>query len=165
MIRATTELEPGTIRELDSRRHARLEAAFVILLVAGAFLVRLWGMSKLHYWDENVYMQDADVLCCGRTNYSEIDSRPPLQSILFAGAFLLWHSDYAAWILTAIMNVAGPVFLYLVGRRLVGKIAAGIAALLLAFTPYFAGILSDGAGGLVRDIGGHSLLADCPAVS
>lgn len=166
MIRTiTTELEPGTIRELDSRRRARLEIAFVILCVAGALLVRLWGMSKLHYWDENVYLQDADVLCCGRTNYSEIGSRPPLQSILFAGAFLLWHSDYAAWILTALLNVAGPVFLYLAGRRLVGKIAAGIAALLLAFTPYFAGILPDGAGGLVRDIGGHSLLADCPAVS
>jgi 4-amino-4-deoxy-L-arabinose transferase-like glycosyltransferase len=165
MIRTTTELEPETIRQLDSRRRARLEIAFVILLVAGTFLVLLWGMSKLHFWDENVYLQDADVLCCGKTNYSEIASRPPLLSILFAGAFLLWHSDYAAWILTALLNATGPALLYLAGRRLVGKIAAGIAALLLAFTPYFAGILPDGAGGLVRDIGGHSLLADCPAVS
>ena len=35
-------------------------------------------MSKLHFWDEMVYLQSAQVICCGKTNYSELDYRPPL---------------------------------------------------------------------------------------
>src|SRR6266404_7516595 len=97
-----------------SRPHGRkfvVESAFVILLVAGAFIVRLWPMSQAHFWDEAVYLQNAEVICCGKTNYSELSSRPPLLSILFAAAFLLWHHVYAASVLTALLNAAGPLFL------------------------------------------------------
>src|SRR6266404_3850113 len=87
------------------------EAAFLTLLVAAAFLVRLWPIWQVHFWDEAVYLQNAEVICCGKTNYSELSSRPPLLSILFALAFLLWHHVYAASVLTALLNAAGPLFL------------------------------------------------------
>ncbi|MGH9544797.1 MAG: ArnT family glycosyltransferase [Terriglobales bacterium] len=119
----------------------------------------------MHFWDENVYLQNAELICCGKNNYNEIDSRPPLLSILFAGAFLLWHSDYAAWIVAALMNALGPVFLYLGGRKIAGTIPAVIAALLLAFTPFYAGVLRDPSGEFVVDFSGHSLLSDCPALT
>src|ERR671922_85310 len=83
------------------------EWAFLILLVASAFIVRLWPMSRAHFWDETVYLQNAEVICCGKTNYSELSSRPPLLSLIFAGVFLLWNHVYAACLMTALLNALG----------------------------------------------------------
>jgi 4-amino-4-deoxy-L-arabinose transferase-like glycosyltransferase len=161
-----TQFNPAMASPWGSQRQRLiLECALVTLLTAAAFLVRLWGISRMHFWDENVYLQNAEYFCCGKHNYLEIDSRPPLLSLFFAGVFLFWNSDYAAWTVTALLNALGPVFLYLAGRKLIGKIPAAIAALLLAFCPFFVGVFSDGAGGFVEDYSGHSLLTDCPALT
>jgi 4-amino-4-deoxy-L-arabinose transferase-like glycosyltransferase len=135
------------------------------LLVAAGFVVRFWGLSKMHFWDENVYLLNAEYIGFGKAGYQEIDSRPPLLSILFAGVFKIWHSDYAALAVTALLNALGPVFLYLAGKRIARKTAAALAALLLAFSPFFVGACPDGAGGIVSNCNGHSLLTDCPALT
>jgi 4-amino-4-deoxy-L-arabinose transferase-like glycosyltransferase len=139
-----------------------LESLLLFLLVAAAFLVRIWGISKAHFWDEMVYLQNAQVICCGKINYSELDFRPPLISLIYAGVFLLWHHIYAACIVTAFLNALGPVFLYLAGRLSVGRLPAAIAALLLAFSPFFVGIFPDG---FASDDTGNSLLTDSPALT
>ena len=141
------------------------ERALLALLFLGAFIVRLWGLSHRHGWDENVYLQNALLVCCGKNNYNEIDSRPPLLSLLFAGVFRLWRSDYAAWILTAVLNALGPIFLYLAGRKLVSRSAAAIAALLLAFAPFFVSVFPPSSSGFISDPTGHSLYSDCPALT
>ena len=135
------------------------------LLVAAAFLIRLWGMSKMHFWDEDVYLLNAQYIFNGHAGYLEIDSRPPLLPLLFAGAFHVWNSDYAAEIVTAMFNALGPLFMVLAGRRIVGQSAAAIVALLLAFAPFFVGVCPDGSGGFVPNCNGHSLLTDCPALT
>ena len=135
------------------------------LLVVAGFVVRFWGLSKMHFWDENVYLLNAEYIGFGKAGYQEIDSRPPLLSILFAGVFRIWHSDYAALAVTALLNALGPVFLYLAGKRIADKTAAAIAALLLAFGPFFVGACPDGAGGFVSNCNGHGLLTDCPALT
>jgi 4-amino-4-deoxy-L-arabinose transferase-like glycosyltransferase len=137
----------------------------LLLLVAAAFLIRLWGMTKMHFWDEDVYLLNAQYFLNGHAGYLEIDSRPPLLPLLFAGAFHLWNSDYAAEIVTALLNALGPLFMFLAGRRIVGQSAAAIAALLLAFGPFFVGVCPDGNGGFVPNCNGHSLLTDCPALT
>jgi 4-amino-4-deoxy-L-arabinose transferase-like glycosyltransferase len=153
------------------RRWIAWERVLVWVLFVGAFAVRLWGVSLRHGWDENVYLQNAELICCGKNNYNEIDSRPPLLSLLFAGAFWVWHSDYAAYVVTALLNALGPVFLYLAGRMFVGRQAAGIAALLLAFTPFFVSVFPAAAGsrwvatGFVSFPTGHSVLSDSPALT
>ncbi len=122
-------------------RHAvLLEMAFGVALFCAAFMVRVWPLSKVHFWDEAVYLQNAEVICCGKTNYSELESRPPLLSLIFALVFRVWHSVYAADIVTAMLNAAGPVLLYVCGRKIVGRAGAAIAALLLAFVPFFVGV-------------------------
>jgi 4-amino-4-deoxy-L-arabinose transferase-like glycosyltransferase len=143
----------------------RLEWLCIAVVVAAAFVVRVWGLSRMHFWDENVYLLNAEYIAFGKAGYLEIDSRPPLLSLLFAGVFELWHSDYAAAVVTALLNAFGPLFLYLAGRRIVGRIAAAIAALLLAFGPFFVGACPDGSGGFVENCNGHSLLTDCPALT
>lgn len=143
-----------TARSTGKDWQAAAETVFLVWLVAAGFLVRLWPLWQVHFWDEAVYLQNAEVICCGKINYSELNSRPPLLSLLFAGVFLLWHNVYAASILTAALNALGPPFLYLSGRKLVGRAAAAIAALLLAFSPFF---VSSGTG--------NSLLTDSPALT
>ena len=119
-------------------RRGRLEVFLLFLLCAAAFIVRIWGVSRFHFWDEMVYLQNALVICCGKINYSELDFRPPLISVIYGGAFLVWRNIYAACIVAAFLNALGPVFLYLAGRRSVGRLPAAIAALLLAFSPFFS---------------------------
>jgi hypothetical protein len=137
-------------------------AIFLFALFAAGFLVRVWGISKFHYWDEWVYLQDAQVICCGKVNYSELDFRPPLLSLIFAGVFLVWRHVYAACITTAILNALAPVFLYFAGRKSVGRIPAAIASVLLAFAPFFVGIFPDG---FASDDTGNSLLTDSPSLT
>jgi 4-amino-4-deoxy-L-arabinose transferase-like glycosyltransferase len=140
----------------------RLQRFLLFLLCAAAFLVRIWGISRFHFWDEMVYLQNAQVICCGKINYSELDFRPPLLSVIFAGVFRVWNSIYAASIVSALLNALGPVFIFLAGRRLAGRLPAAIAALLLAFSPFFIGIFPDG---FVSDNTGNSLLTDSPALT
>ena len=137
-------------------------AIFLAVLFLAAFLVRLWGMSKSHYWDEMVYLQNAQVICCGKINYSELDFRPPLLSLLYAGVFLLWRHIFAACIVTALVNALAPVFLFFAGRLSVGRLPAAIATLLLAFSPFFLGIFP---AGFDSDDTGNSLLTDSPALT
>jgi hypothetical protein len=144
------------------RRQAFLWSSFVFLLVAAAFVVRLWGLSKMHYWDEAVYLQNAEVICCGKANYSELISRPPLLSLFFAFIFLFWHHIYAACIATALVNALGPALLFAAGRKIAGAVPAAIAALLLAFLPFLVGIIP---AGFQWDNTGNSLLSDCPALT
>jgi len=129
------------------------------LLIATGFVLRLWPLSKARFWDEAVYLQNAEVICCGKANYSELDSRPPLLSLIFAGVFLLWHHVYAASIATALLNALGPALLYASGRVIVGRASAAIAAMLLAFSPFFVGVFPSG---FASDDTGNSLISDSP---
>lgn len=150
------------VTQFFRNRKDRSESFLLFLLVAAAFLVRIWGISKTHFWDEMVYLQNAQVICCAKINYSELDFRPPLISLIFAGVFLVWHHIYAACIVTAFLNALGPVFLYLAGRLSVGRLPAAIAALLLAFSPFFVGVFLSG---FASDDTGNSLLTDSPALT
>ncbi len=145
-----------------SSRRPVLEYVVVFLIFAGTFVFRVWPISKVHFWDEAVYLQNAEVICCHKTNYSELDSRPPLLSLMFAALFLVWHHVYAADIATALINTLGPVFLYFGGRYLVGRLGAGIAALLLGFGPFFVGVFPPW---FESDNTGNSLLSDTPALT
>jgi 4-amino-4-deoxy-L-arabinose transferase-like glycosyltransferase len=144
------------------RRRVNWEIVFVVVVTAAAFVLRIWGISKLHFWDENVYLQNAEVICCGKTNYTELDCRPPLLSLIFAAVFLVWNSTYAACIVTAVINSLGVVLIYLCGRMVASRAAAAIAALLFAFCPFFVSVFRLG---FVSDDTGTSLLADSPAVA
>jgi Dolichyl-phosphate-mannose-protein mannosyltransferase len=134
----------------------------LLLLFAAAFLIRVWGLSYIHYWDEMVYLQNAKVICCGKTNYSELFFRPPLLSLLFAGVFLIRDHIFAASIVTAALNALGPVLLFLSGRKIVGALPSALASLLLAFGPFFVGVFP---AGFDSDDTGNSLLTDSPALT
>ena len=119
-------------------------------------------MSCFHQWDEMVYLQNAKMICCGKTNYSELDFRPPLLSLLFAGTFLIKDHIFAVCIVTAALNALGSVLLFLSGRRIVGALPSALASLLLAFGPFFVGAFP---AGFDSDDTGNTLLTDSPALT
>jgi 4-amino-4-deoxy-L-arabinose transferase-like glycosyltransferase len=162
LITSTPQLDPGSHNRGSHRRQVILESTFLVLLIAAGFVLRVWPLSKVRFWDETVYLQNAEVICCGKANYSELDSRPPLLSLIFAAVFLLWHHVYAASMATALLNALGPALLYVSGRMIAGRIPAAIAALLLAFSPFFVGVFPTG---FVSDDTGNSLLSDSPALT
>ena len=99
----------------------RFEWLFIAALIVMAFALRLWPLSKDHFWDETVYLQNAQVICCGKLNYSELDSRPPLLSLIFAAVFFFWNHVYGAAIVVALLNACGAALLYLGGRMIIGR--------------------------------------------
>jgi 4-amino-4-deoxy-L-arabinose transferase-like glycosyltransferase len=145
-----------------SRTVVSWDVMFVTILFIVAATVRLWGISKIHYWDEMAYLQNAQVICCGKINYSELTFRPPLISLIYAAIFKFWHSIYGACIGAALLNAAAPVFLFFAGCLSVGRLASVLASCLLALSPFFIGIFP---AGFDSDNTGNSLLTDSPALT
>ena len=111
---------------------------FIIIILILAFLVRVIPIRTAHWWDETVYLQNAEVLFSGRTNYDEFSFRPPLLSVLFFLVFFIKHSPISASILTAAISTLAPLFAFLIGKKLYGLKTGIIAGLILAFSPIIA---------------------------
>mgnify|MGYP001570212378 CR=1 FL=1 len=90
----------------------------VLLILLLAFALRLFPLRIYHWWDETVYLQNAETIFFGADNYDELAFRPPLLSIIFGLGFLFYHSVVTASILIAILNALGIVFIYLIGAKL-----------------------------------------------
>ncbi len=111
-----------------------LIAAVITVL---AFLVRLFPVHMSHWWDEAVYLQHAEVIFSGRTNWDELTLRPPMLSVLIAGAFLIRHDVVSASVLVALLSALGVLFMYLLGKVLYDSTVGLLAAAFIAVTPYF----------------------------
>lgn len=122
---------------------------FVIL--AAAFLLRVFPVRTAHWWDETVYLQHAEIILSDRDNYSEMSYRSPLLPIFFAAAFSLYDHIYMAHIVVALLGILIPLSLFFLGKRLYGIPEGLIAAFFGACTIF------------IFDQS-RTLLADAPAV-
>jgi 4-amino-4-deoxy-L-arabinose transferase-like glycosyltransferase len=111
--------------------------ALAIFLLA--VIVRLLPLQQYHGWDESIYLQHAEHIVSGKSNYNELAFRPPLLPVLIAGGFRLWHSPYVASTIVALLGASITVALFLIGRRLHSSTAGIFAALLAAVHPLFVG--------------------------
>ncbi|VVB61382.1 Dolichyl-phosphate-mannose-protein mannosyltransferase [uncultured archaeon] len=116
----------------------KTEIIFIFLLLFFSFYLRLFPLEASHYWDESVYLQHAEIFSSGRTNYSELDSRPPFLSFLISLGYIFWHNMYMAQIIVASINSLGVVALYYLIKRIVNWQAAVIGSLLLSTSPFVA---------------------------
>jgi 4-amino-4-deoxy-L-arabinose transferase-like glycosyltransferase len=125
-------------------------ALVVILLLA--LLLRTIPLTYSHFWDETVYLQHAKIIVDGRTNYDELDYRPPLLPFLYAAGFTAWNHIYVANLVQGVVTALAVLFVFLYAKPLFGPASALLAAFLLAFSPYFVDT-------------SHDLLTDMPAVT
>jgi len=66
-----------------------------VWLLARQHLWWFWGLSKMHFWDENVYLLNAEYIFCGKRDIWRSIAALLCFRFCFAGAFRFWHSDYA----------------------------------------------------------------------
>ena len=125
-----------------------------LLIVLFLILIALWTfpLRMYHWWDEVVYLQNAEVIFSGVDNYSELSFRPPLLSILFAGIFFFWHSPLAASVLTSLLCFLLVPLIFLIGKKYFNFWTGLIAAITVLSSTF---ILENA----------HYLLTDIPAVS
>jgi len=123
----------------------------VVIILIGIIL-RLWPLQIAHWWDETAYLQNAEVIFSGHSNYDEFQIRPPLLSLLIAGIFIFYHNIFSAGILTAILGSLGIFFIYLLCKHIYDEDVALIAAAIYSFSSI-----------LVES--GHWIMTEAPALS
>ncbi|MEK6875701.1 MAG: glycosyltransferase family 39 protein [Nanoarchaeota archaeon] len=109
---------------------------FIIIILVLSFLIRLYPIRMAHWWDETVYLQHAEIMFSGRSNFDELSFRPPLLSILFFLGFFIKHSVITASFITAMLGVLAVFFTYLIGKRVYGEKTGVVAGLIFAFVPF-----------------------------
>ncbi|MEK6947648.1 MAG: glycosyltransferase family 39 protein [Nanoarchaeota archaeon] len=114
----------------------KLFILIVILFILITFTIRLVPLRTSHWWDETVYLQNAEIIYSGSESYNEWNFRPPLLSILITGIFYIWHNVFVVSILIALICTLLPIFAYLIGNELYDKKTGIIAAIITAFTPF-----------------------------
>lgn len=111
-------------------------AALAVILIAGFFLRLFPVRGGYHYWDETVYLQHAEILVEeSPDNYNEFDFRPPLFSLILAGAFLINSSLLSAHLLVAGLSSLGIILVYIMGKELYSRPTALLASALYAASP------------------------------
>ena len=109
-------------------------AIFALLLIS--FILRLWPLQVSHWWDEAVYLQNAEVIYSGRVNYEEFDLRPPLLPMIFAFSYLFKHHIFTSGVMVALLGTIGVFFMYLLGKEAYNETVGIIAALSLGLSPF-----------------------------
>lgn len=131
---------------------AILLALFLCTLLAASFIVRIWPLRYAYWWDETVYLQNAETLLGIAHNYDEFDFRPPVIPLVIASGFLFWHHPFMADILMALLSALAAPFIFLSARELYGNKTAILAGIIAAFSPFLAA-------------NGHYIMTDAPAVT
>ena len=125
---------------------------FLVFLFIISFVIRVWPLRVSHFWDESVYLQNAKTIFQGAKGYNELNFRPPLISILFGLAFLLWDNVFMAQLILGIIAAISIVYVYLIGKELYDEKVAIISSLMFALAPFLV-------------LNSNFLLTDVPSLS
>lgn len=119
---------------MDKRKILLTAIAFI--LIAG-FLLRFFPVrGGYHYWDETVYLQHAEILTGESPNvYNEFEFRPPLFSLILAGAFFISSSLLSAHLTVAGLSSLVVILVYIIGKELYSRETGIIAAAIYAASP------------------------------
>ncbi len=107
----------------------------LFLIIILGFVLRLWPLQVAHWWDETAYLQNAEVIFSGRTNYDEFEIRPPLLSVLIAGSFQIYHHVFSASFLTAILGSLGILFIFYLTKEMYSEKTGIISAIIYSLSP------------------------------
>lgn len=107
----------------------------IVLFILGLAL-RIFPLRYAYYWDETSYLQNAEVIFSGRTNFSELYFRPPLISLIIAGVYFIKHSIFTAKVAIACLSSLNIIAIFLLGKEIFNKKTGIIAAAIYAFHPF-----------------------------
>ncbi|MCD6414651.1 MAG: glycosyltransferase family 39 protein [Candidatus Diapherotrites archaeon] len=129
------------------REHLIIVILLVVLTVG--FYLRFIPVNENHFWDECVYLLNAEVIWTGSAPYQELNYRPPLISILISP---FWDNPTIALAIVATLSSLLVVSTFLLGRELYDWKTGLIAGSIVAFSSYQINL-------------SHLILTGLPAVS
>ncbi len=119
----------------------------LVFLVSLSFFLRTFPLSNVHYWDETVYLQNAEIIMGLAEGGYELDFRPPFLPLFIALLNLIWHSPYIAQIGVGMLSALGAVPLFLLIKKKFNVLMGFIAFVMFSFSPLLLleakGILTD----------------------
>lgn len=137
---------------MKDRNKKILIYSILCLLLLLSFVRTIVPLRSIFWWDETVYLQNAETIFSHRTNYNEFDFRPPLLPLFIAFSYLFAHNSFAPCIVVALLGVLGPLFAFLIGKKLYGENAGLIACAFLALSPFVV-------------LNAHFIMTDVPSLS
>ncbi len=119
-------------------------APLLLFLVASALILGTLGLRPLYKADESRYAEiSREMVASGdwitpRVNDYRYFEKPPMQYWTTAAAFEAFgQSEWTARLWTALTGLGGIALVFLSGKKLFGREAAGLAALVLAGSPLY----------------------------
>ena len=88
------------------RKNKAYENIFLALLILFSFVIRLFPVDTSYFfWDETVYLQNAQYYAGMPASYTELNIRPPLLPMMLSGIYSL-GLDAEVWsrVLMAFLN-------------------------------------------------------------
>lgn len=114
----------------------KIIAALALIFAGSMALNALPVRTGSHYWDETVYLQNAEVVSGeSPNNYNELDFRPPLLTLILAPLQTLENNLAASHLLLSFLSSASVVVLYLFSRELYSDPIALISSAGYALVP------------------------------
>lgn len=123
---------------LIALRPSRARLISLLALILLAFGLRAWRLDRQAlWWDEGIslYLANQDVVTILADRAGDI--HPPLYFLLLrAWVLFVGSSAWATRFLSALLGTLCVLLLYQLGRRLADSITGGLAALILALSPF-----------------------------
>ncbi|MFP4118710.1 MAG: ArnT family glycosyltransferase [Candidatus Woesearchaeota archaeon] len=112
------------------KRQTILFILLIIILLSSLIVRTLPVRNDYHYWDETVYLQNAEVLIGEQpqNHYHEWDLRPPLFSLILGLIMFFTTSLPAIHIMISLLATSTIFFTYLLGRQAYDRKTGVLAA-------------------------------------
>lgn len=148
---------------VSSKVHIFIKKNWLLLtLFLLSFFLQTFPLRNAFYWDESVYLQNAEVIFSGRTNYSELDFRPPLLPLILSFFYFFKHSLLTAQIVNGFLSSINVIAIYLLSKELFNKKTALLSSFFftfLAFSIEFSNMILTGNSALgIFTLGSYFLL-------
>ncbi len=106
---------------------------FSFVLIVSSLYVRVIPLRAYHWWDECVYLLDAEKIMTGNAPYDEMWFRPPLLSVLIGLFNLVFPSPFSGQMVSAVLSwLVVPASMW-IAKKLYGWKESIIAGLLAGF--------------------------------
>ncbi|MBS3109263.1 phospholipid carrier-dependent glycosyltransferase [Candidatus Woesearchaeota archaeon] len=119
------------------RKNKAYENIFLALLILFSFVIRLFPVDTSYFfWDETVYLQNAQYYAGMPASYTELNIRPPLLPMMLSGIYSL-GLDAEVWsrVLMAFLNSLMVLLAFQFAKQHSSK-AAWISAVIVSLLPF-----------------------------
>jgi 4-amino-4-deoxy-L-arabinose transferase-like glycosyltransferase len=107
----------------------------LLLLFIIGFFLRLYVDTSYFFWDESAYLLNAKWFATGKSEYNEIDLRPPLVSFLLSFFYGSKNFEIVSRVILILLNSLSIPAMFFLGKEINPRVGI-LSATLLTFLPF-----------------------------